>query len=536
MTLRSALSVLSKSSPFSVKTVSERTRDEYDDLKDWLYVEQEIERDFRQKLSNARPGEMLFLCGSSGDGKSEILTRAFNQFRDKVKFHLDATHSFQPHQSAIDALNDLFREVKGGNQPLVLGINIGMIGNYVQEGGAEHDDIKSAMQTFLDSGRATEPYFFFNFENYPKFQFTEKYEPNADFAKKVMRRLTEQSEENPFFCLYRDSQLANSDSLLLANYTLLMREGVQDMILANLFKARLVKDQFMTARALLDFLHHLLTGPGYLFDNLFSGSDNELVSRVAEFDPALGRTRELDQFVLRYELNLAEPERDTFLDSIAALKIDLSGKEDAGGAASLIRLFYLLQNEPLGNDYHKRFQGEFDDRMFKDYARVWRQHCFFDGSAEAKTELRKFYANVLISGIFRYANRNAPELAKDEIFLGEFNGVKVASVVELKADYATLEKVAHGGRNVARFEVAIKVGDAPLKPITFNINLYSLLVKLNQGYRPNKYDKNAVVLLEDVVEQIREVAKRSDRIKFYRSQKCFTAREDDGVIETSGAV
>lgn len=538
ITLRSALSVLSKSSPFSVKTVSGRNPDEYDDLKNWLYIEQNIERDLRTRLLGAAPGDMLFLCGSSGDGKSEILSRAYKQFHNKVKFHLDATHSFQPHQSAIDTLNELFKTVKQGNQPLVLGINIGMIGNYVQEGLEEHSDIKSAMQDFLTTGQSAPPFYFFNFESYPKFQFDSNFQAKADFAKEVMQRLTQPSNENPFYVLYNEGDLRNTDPKLYANYTLLMKSGVQDVIVANLFKARLARDQFMTARALLDFLHHILTADGFLFDNLFGGSDNELVRRVAEFDPALLRTKELDQFVLRYELKLLEPERDGFLTTLREIRINIDDADtntNMGRAASLIRLFYTLKNESFANDYHKRFKDEFEDRLFKDYARIWRLHGVFNGSVEAKSELKKFYTNVLTSGIFRYANRNAPELSKDEIFLGEFNGVKVAATAELKPDYNALAQLASTS-NVARFEVALKIADVPLKPITFNINLYNLIVQLNQGYRPNKYDKNSVVLLEEIVEQIREVAKRADRIKFYQGDKSVVVRDDEGMIETSGAI
>lgn len=78
VTLRKALGVLAKSSPFSVKTTSDRPRDVYDDLKEYLYVKPDIELDFEHVLSSLRPGDCVFLCGSSGDGKSEILSVAMS--------------------------------------------------------------------------------------------------------------------------------------------------------------------------------------------------------------------------------------------------------------------------------------------------------------------------------------------------------------------------------------------------------------------------------------------------------------------------
>jgi DNA phosphorothioation-dependent restriction protein DptF len=531
ITFRDALSVLSKSSPFSVKTMSTRTPDDFDALKNWLYIQQDIERDLRARLAQAKPGDMLFLCGSSGDGKSEILTRAYHEYDGRVKFHLDATHSFQPNQSAIEALDQVFRAAIAEQQILVVGINIGMIGNYVQEGHADLRQVREAMRAFLDNDKPSAPYYFFNFEDYPKFKM-ENEVPVAPFAKNIMRRLTESSAGNPFYVAFTREDVRHGEPLLYANFRLLMLDGVQDAIIANIAKARLAKDQFVTARGLLDLLHHVLTGPGYLFDNLFSGGDNELAARVAAFDPALLRTRELDQLVLRYELSLPEPERDAFLAELATWNIRFD-TEHQPSAASLVRLLYVLQREPVGNNYHHRFVDEFVDRVTVEYAEVWKTHAQFDGSNEAKTALQRLYRRVLTAGIFRYANRNAPELRTDEILLSEFHGVKIAGLADLRPDYAVLQQLAPK-TPIAHFNVALKVGGESLKPMPFNINLFGLLVRLNEGYRPNKYDKNAIVLLDELVEQIKALVKRDKRLKLYRQQQHISLRYEDGTIDTVG--
>lgn len=78
ITLKQALGVLAKSSSFSVKTASDRQPDVFDELKDYLYIKPDIEEDFERKLRLLQPGECIFLCGSSGDGKSEILSRSYD--------------------------------------------------------------------------------------------------------------------------------------------------------------------------------------------------------------------------------------------------------------------------------------------------------------------------------------------------------------------------------------------------------------------------------------------------------------------------
>ena len=204
----------------------------------------------------------------------------------------------------------------------------------------------------------------------------------------------------------------------------------------------------------------------------------------------------------------------------------------------MIRLFYLLQHQSLGNDYHQQFSADFAESLLSSYAQVWMRHSDYDGSNELKLALRPFYMNELISAVFRYANRNAPELEKGEWFLGQFGSVKLAASITIKADFTRVhfERV----EKVSQFQTFIKVadrqGEYELKPIAINLNLFELIWRLNRGYCPNKYDKNAIVLLDEIVDQISEVARRSPILKFYESGKSYSASLDDGMIAVSGVI
>ncbi|MGL5968084.1 MAG: DNA phosphorothioation-dependent restriction protein DptF [Kluyvera sp.] len=543
ITLRQALSVLAKSSSFSVTTVTDRKKDDFDKLKEQLFVEQDIEKDLRRYLDVAKPGEIIFLCGSSGDGKSEILTRCKldSHFQHKFSFHLDATHSFGPRQSAIDALNDLFREHHQQSQPLLIGINTGMLANYAREGDDEFKELRSAIDSFLSAQQeGSRPYrngncSFFDFEHYPKFEFDENKQYSL-FIKKLLNNLTNDSDENLFQFIFRSDELNNPDLTEVANFKLLCMSGVQDVLITQLFKARLIKDQFVTTRTLLDFLHHLLMGDGYLFDNLFTGKENDLINKVSDFDPARLHTYELDQFILRYELGLVDKELDEFLISLEKLHIKFNRQcVKPGDATSLIRLFWLLQHEPVGNNYHHKFSKFFNESLFERYSEIWHWHKNYTADSEQKKSLSRFYSFELLAGIQRYANRKAPELSmqKEEIFLGEFGGVKITAPVEMKPDWDAI-KNKHTAYPTG-FDVYLKVGGETLSPVRIGLNLFELLSKLNNGYRPNKYDKNAIVLLDEVVELITEKAKSSREIKFYvGGTRVYRAKADDDMISISG--
>ncbi|HFI6896311.1 TPA: DNA phosphorothioation-dependent restriction protein DptF [Escherichia coli] len=543
ITLRKALGVLAKSSSFSVTTVTHRQKDEFDQLKEQLFVKQEIETELQRYLDVAKPGEIIFLCGSSGDGKSEILTRCKSnpRYQQRFSFHLDATHSFTPRQSAIDALNDLFSNHHQYSSPLLIGINTGMLANFAREGAECHLAIRTAIDSFLSADQEeSRPYrsghcSFFDFEHYPKFQFNEK-KQYSSFIKTLLDNLTRNDDSNLFQFIFRHDETVNPELKEVANYKLLCLPGVQDVLITQLFKARLIKDQFVTTRTLLDFLHHLLMGPGYLFDNLFTGAENDLIKKVSDFDPARLHTYEIDQFILRYELGLVDPELDDFLAALAPLHIRFDRQcVNPGDAASLIRLFWLLQDESLGNNYHQKFSVFFNESLFEHYSEIWHLHKNYIADSEQKKALNRFYTSELIAGIQRYANRKAPELSmqKEEFFLGEYGGVKITAPVELKPDWEAIRN-----KNTAHptgFDVHLKVGQNSLLPVRIGLNLFELLNKLNNGYRPNKYDKNAIVLLDEIVDLITEQAKSSSEIKFYAGgRRVYRAKADDDMITISG--
>ncbi|WP_404273448.1 DNA phosphorothioation-dependent restriction protein DptF [Yersinia similis] len=542
ITLRKALGVLAKSSSFSVTTVTHRQKDDLDRLKEQLFVKQEIENELQRYLDIAKPGEIIFLCGSSGDGKSEILTRCQSdpRYQQRFSFHMDATHSFAPRQSAIEALNNLFANHHQQSSPILIGINTGMLANFAREGAECHHAIRSAIDSFLSAPQnANRPYrnencTFFNFEYYPKFNFDEN-KQYSSFIKSLLDNLTRDDDGNLFYFIFRRDETVSPDLKEVANFKLLCLPGVQNVLITQLFKARLIKDQFVTTRTLLDFLHHLLMGPGYLFDNLFTGVENDLIKKVSDFDPARLHTYELDQFILRYELGLVDADLDDFLVALETLHIKFDRQcVKPGDATSLVRLFWLLQHESLGNDYHQNFSAFFNESLFEHYSEIWRLHRNYTAAPEQKKLLNRFYAFELIAAIQRYANRKAPELSmqKEEFFLGEFGGVKLTAPVEVKPDWDAIRNkhTAHP----TGFDIYLKVGQHSLPPVHIGLNLFELLHKLNNGYRPNKYDKNAIVLLDELVELITEQAKSSSDIKFYDGRsKVYRAKADDDIISIS---
>ena len=526
LSLREVLSVLSKASPYAVSTDrAEAVSVGLDDVKKYLYIKTDIEQDFFAELSklNSKEKKIIFLCGSSGDGKSEILTKYSHDFSNRANFHLDATHSFKPNDSAIQTLDKVFQDFDEGSKPLVVGINIGMLGNYAEEGA--NSSIKESIKSFLDDDISQDEHIFLNFEKYPKFELKQAGHASK-FTKQLLQRIC--SNEDNIIRQYYDKELVstNKDRRLCANYELLSIDEVQDVIVDLLFKVRLIKDQFLTARSLLDFIFHLLAGPGYLPDNLFIDCDNELVSKISEFDPANTRSKIVDKFILSYSLKLPDESFEKFLT-------DLTGKGIRKGqkAETYLRLFYVLRNADFANNYHSDFKADFHEQLIDKYSTIWHLHTAYEGLPEQRSAIKAFYKDIAIAAIHKYNNRNAPHLNKGEFFICERNDCQLAAHIELKPDLKFIEGYMED--HVSQFRMYFKIGEVTIF-IDANINLLHLMQRIVDGYRPNKHDKNTVVILDEIVDSIAEVANSAKTLYILRNDQRIKITSDGEDFEVSG--
>ncbi|MEZ9927537.1 DNA phosphorothioation-dependent restriction protein DptF [Vibrio breoganii] len=529
MRLKEALSVLSKSSPYAVSTERvEKSKGQLDEVKDYLYIDMPIANDVEKRISSfsSDKPEVLFLCGSSGDGKSELLTACKKAYSTRVNFHLDATHSFDPRENAIQTLDKVFEEYLSQSKPLVVGINTGMLGNYAEEG--RNEVFKSTIKNYLESGNDGDGFYFIDFERYPKFVIDDSGYLSV-FAEKLLKRLTAE-EDNLIRQIFDKDKLECSDRdsrRLQANYELLSLPAVQRTVIDLLFKARLMKDQFVTARSLLDFIFMLIAGPGYLFDNLFSGGDNELANKVVEFDPAHLRTKKIDRFILANDLDLPDTEFEEFKSHLKEL-----GIENLKASHSYLRLFYVLKSEDYANNYHERFSQDFSQSLIDEYINIYQKHRDYDNSDECRSIIRDFCNNTLRTAIRKYNNRNAPNLRPGQYLISEKNGYQLVATLDIKPDLKSVPK--QPPTQIYYFTACISVGKESLT-LPVNINLLQLMKRIVDGYRPNKHDKNTVVLLDELVEEISKIAGQEKTLHIINGDQHITVIDDeDDKYEVSG--
>jgi DNA phosphorothioation-dependent restriction protein DptF len=324
-----------------------------------------------------------------------------------------------------------------------------------------------------------------------------------------------------------NNELAGGDQRLVANYLLLRDPSIQKTVVELLLCARIRKDQFITARMLLDFIYCVLTGSGYLFDTIFSGGENELLAAMADFDPSILRDKELDLFVLHRKLDFISSNYDGFISEVAA-KYRVG---DELKPRSLVRLFYLLKR--LNNNFHLKFSNSFNDAPLFHYKKVWSMHKDFDESNESRTELKKFYNNTVLLAINKYANRNAPFLTKDEFYISSHGDSDLAAEVEISISYSSIS--GDEFHDISQFNMHIIVNEEQLLPVPVNVNLLAMMMRVCNGFRPNKHNKNSVVLLDELVTRIGRYASGSSVLFLHNKGARIKIKENaDGEIRVSG--
>jgi DNA phosphorothioation-dependent restriction protein DptF len=347
MAALSAFDLLAKSSPASVSTQGSSSEAERS-LKEYLYVKDAVHdsltRTLRERATVQR--SVVFLCGTSGDGKSELIRRVRPEFEAAYRFHVDATHSFRPDGTALDALEELFSS--DAPKPILVGVNLGMLANFANHSPSTHKDLKGEIQEFFAKRPPGQRARFVDFNDFPKFSSDEQGTLASRFLLELVQRVTLRVPENPIYeALKLDEQQLTQR---WKNFRLLGVPVIQRRLIHVLALCHLRNGLFLPTRMLLDTLHQLIAADGYFFDALFASQDSELLRAAASLDPAARRSTETDRFLLSNESNT--PEALAFAEGLRA---EVGFSLDDVAPRGWLRLYYLLHGEQVGSNYHQRF-------------------------------------------------------------------------------------------------------------------------------------------------------------------------------------
>lgn len=133
---------LSKLRKLSAESVENTKR--FDPFKEYLHVERQVEKELRELLRdiNNHPGKCLvLLCGSSGDGKSHLISLLKNSDSEQLladyEPYNDATESAEPTMTSIETLAEKLSPFNDENyykddgKRMIVAINLGTLNNFI---------------------------------------------------------------------------------------------------------------------------------------------------------------------------------------------------------------------------------------------------------------------------------------------------------------------------------------------------------------------------------------------------------------------
>ena len=409
---------------------------------------------------------------------------------------MDATHSFRPDGTALDALEELFN--LPDKRPLLVGINLGMLANFANHSPDTHKSLKAEVRGFFAKAPPGPQTRFVDFNNFPKFAIDDTAQLQSSFLVELLGRITRQTSDNPIYLALKGEEAQRTQRW--KNFVILGQAPVRRRIVHVLGLCQLRDGVFLPTRSILDTVHHLIRRDAYLFDTLFTSTDTDLLRSLATLDPAARRAEDTDRFLLtsRSEEALAFQ-----LSLRGLLGFDL----DDVSAAGWLRLYYLLQGDSLGNNYHRHFAATLNDLSFHNYLETWQAH-----EAKQRNKVRAFCEETLRPALLAFANRASPRVGPNRLYLGRRGSLQLAAPIHLKA--APTDSLPQAtSRNADRFTAVIKptLNSSPM-PIDIGYRLFDLLERVRDGLRPNPHDKSTVMLLESLVQLLLGEAAKQDEL------------------------
>lgn len=547
------LSKLKESSREAVEGLNEFTS-----FKQYMHIDRNAQKELEQIIlaaNNQENSQLILVCGSVGDGKSHIISYFKNRYPEIIKnftLYNDATESLEPNKTSMDTLNDLLdnfsdEKIQTSTQKVILAINLGTLNNFIDSNYGKRFTIlknfvsekkileKSIADNKFDSQQNIQ---YVNFSDYSLYTLKDE-KVESEYIKTLIKKITDKSELNIFYQSYQTNcmKCKNINKCpIKANYELLSEEKTQSKLIDLLVQAIIKKKIIISTRALLNFMYDILIprssidihSPMFKDDisklkiNEYTNAltpniifDHEELSFIFKalntLDPLNIRNKEVDDFIIKFNnsnnlIDFFDQYIDYPKNYISPLvNINNEEKIDKKIRKELLKLFI--------RSYYLCGKGEIfnlSDQVYEDFIK----YVYYWNKGE-KAKLKELYTQVK-DGIFKWngeADKN-----QINIFIGK-NQVKykISEYLELKADASNLPINKENRLEKFLSTIEIKYRGEGLD-ISYGIEidypLYELLIRVGNGYRPNKKDKNHFIKFIEFINKIELAGSQKTELTF----------------------
>lgn len=532
-------------------------------FKTYMHVNRDVQDELQQiilKAAKENSAQLILVCGSVGDGKSHIISYFKNKYPDVMSnftLHNDATESLEPNKTSMDTLNDVldnFSDEKIGTstEKLILAINLGTLNNFID---SEYGKRFTVLQKYVESKKILEKSIienrfdsssniqFINFSDYNLYTLKDG-KVQSKYIKELINKITNPSEVNDFYNSYKEncSNCKNKDKCpIKANYELISEDNVQNAIVDLLVQCIIKKKIIISTRALLNFMYDLIIARSYIdvnspmFKDKIGKLKNEeyinsltpniifdhkelsfIFNALSTLDPLNVRNEKVDDFIIKFNNSTELIEFfDQYIDypkgyieKINNINFDeLEGRRIKTNLLKLfIRSYYLCGKGDLFS---------LNDEVYENFIK----YLYFWNKGD-KAKLIGLYGEIK-DGILKW--NGEAEKNHINIFVGKTQvKYKVSEKLELRADTSSLpiNKYSELIKFLTEMEIRYKGDNLDTScSIDIDYSLYDLLIRVGNGYRPNKKDKNNFIKFIEFINKIECAGSQNNQLTFTEKNK-----------------
>lgn len=563
------ISILNKLKTSSKEAVVDGV-DDFRGFKEYMHVEREVQREFENiidKVAELNKQQLILVCGSVGDGKSHLISyfgTKKNNIMDKFKIHNDATESLEPKKTSIETLNDTLNDFSddnlgSNNTKMILAINLGTLTNFIDSDYGHRftklkkyiEDKKILEQDITENEFDKNSYFqYINFTDYHMFTLTVD-GAKSDYINKIFNKIFSKDSNNKFYEIYMKTCCNNCVNLgkcpIKENYENLLNNQVIENIIQKLIEVSIKDKIIISTRALLNFIYDIVVESSldnlsehklinkiekYKFKDylksltvniIYDNKDaSNIVASLSDIDPLNKRNEEIDSLIVN--LNNTEKLGDYFIrhinnntshyyykmlvlnDWIEVINDEKTKTEQAELKQNIIK-FFMRATDIMPKD---------DNKMFEDYVyKKYIEYLYYSNRRD-KSEMKKLL-NFVKEVIYKWSGSKLKE-GKIQLSLGrnqskfklyenlDFQGKISNDINELD--------VLHKFIKTINLTYGVKSIDESNIEISIDYSLFDLLERVNNGYRPNKKDKNNFINFVDFVDKLQQYGSHNEKILF----------------------
>ena len=538
----------------------------FSEFKNYMHVKRNVQDELFNiidKSSKSNSSKLILVCGGVGDGKSHIISYFKNNYPNMMlefDIHNDATESFEPGKTSIDTLNDVLKDfnddnILHSNKKLILAINLGALSNFIDSKYQDNfknlkkyvEDKKILDVDISDNSYEEESNFqFINFSDYHIYSLTEE-KAKSQYVEDIINKITQDDEKNVFKNSYKSNCIncdINYKCPIKINYEMLMKESVKEKLIDILIES-IVKDKLIVStRSLLNFVYDFIVNTKLdnknndelkqyidkiscenfirciFVSNLFEYKGlSQILHSLSKIDPINSMSEELDNIIIKLNitedmasvftsyldingnsyLELLMSKNDVIKSEVDKIKTKLEQNKLIDKLINMFIRLHLFM--PIGN-------LNLDDKIYLDYMKF----LYYWNKGERK-KLANLYSDVKVA-IYNW-NGEASD-GRINISIGKNQmRYKISQRLSLSADLSNIK--VNESQELLKFNPSLIIGyknedkNTSYK-IDIDFNLYELLMRIKDGYRPNKNDKYNYINFVEFVNKIQKLGSQNKEV------------------------